>query len=467
MGLYECVTVTVFGAKSMRSSTYAVSILLFFLLIGTFSAASAQYYYVISQNDLTIRINLPGAGYVTPDSGSYYYGSTIIARAYTNPGYVFDGWYLNGVYQGKLSSIPITMTQDYTLIAAFSVRTVCLTITNNPGQGGVTVPMAGIWNYTYGSTVTVSAQPAPDCTFSGWYLDGEYQGLGTSITVPMTQDRQLGAFFAGNITITDPPGSPETPAPPPDVSGLPVPSLAFYCASSTTASGFRVQIQGALAYDQIGLTGAGIAFSYSANGGSTWHDLAYLLTDDGGAFSAVWMPPASGNYIVKGIWTGDDAYSGVGTTVNFAVAPMEIANKPNENPNIFSVSSNSTLSGLVFNSAKDEISFTVSGESGTAGFVQTCIPKSLMVAVENLKVYLDGQEIPYSIISEGDVWIVTIGYHHSTHTISMDLNADTSGFLPSFSIVELLLIAVVVLLIVAIVSLTIIFRQRKHANNQK
>ncbi|MCL2358591.1 InlB B-repeat-containing protein [Candidatus Bathycorpusculum sp.] len=450
----------------MKSSACKASILLIFLLLGTFSTASAQYYYTISQNNLSIRVTLPGAGYVTPGPGYYYYGSTIIAQAYTNPGYVFDGWYLNGVYQGKLSSIPITMTQDYVLTAAFSVRTVCLTITNNPGQGGTTAPMAGIWNYTYGSIVTISEQPAPGCTFSGWYLDGEYQGLGTSITVPMTQDRQLGAFFAGNISISEPSGSPETPAPPP-VSGLPAPSLAFYCTSSTTVSGFRVQLQGVLAYDQIGLTGAGISFSYSANGGSTWHDLAYLLTDDDGAFSAVWMPSASGNYIVKGIWTGDEVYSGVGTTVNFAVTPMEIVDKTNEDSNIFSVSSNSTLSELAFNSAKEEISFTVSGESGTAGFVQTCIPKSLISDVENLKVYLDGQEISYSIISEGDVWIVTIGYHHSTHKVSMELNGDTSqGFLSSLTTVDLIVIvAVVVLLVVAIVGI-IVFKQRKHSNRK-
>jgi len=450
----------------MKPAKYVASILLVFLLLGTFSTATAQYYYGISQNNLTVNVNLSGAGYVTPGSGSYYYGSTVVVRAYTNPGYVFDGWYLNGVYQGKLSSIPITMTQDYTLVAAFSTRTVCLTVTNNPGQGGTTVPMAGIWNYTYGSTVTITQQPAPGCTFSGWYLDGEYQGLGTSIIVEMTKDRQLGAFFAGNISITEPPGSPETPAPPPEF-GLPVPNLTFYCSSSTSVSGFSVQLLGTLAYDQVGLTGAGIAFSYSANGGSTWHDLAYLITGDDGVFSAVWMPSASGTYIVKGIWSGDDAYSGVGTTVNFAVAPMPIEDKPTETASVFSVSSNSTLSELAFNSAKEEISFTVSGESGTSGFVQTCIPKSLMPTVENLKVYIDGQEVPFSTLSENDVWIIIIGYHHSTHTISMSLNSDSSlGFFSSFTVVELLLVVVAVLLVIVAVSVTIMFKQRKRIKNQ-
>jgi hypothetical protein len=247
-------------------------------------------------------------------------------------------------------------------------------------------------------------------------------------------------------------------------SNLPTPSLSFYCASSTTAAGFKVQIQGALMYDLIGLSGTGVAFSYSANGGATWHDLAYLITGDDGNFSAVWMPSASGNYVIRGVWLGDDAYSGTSSTVNFSVTPMETEAKVES---VFSVSSNSTLSSLIFDSTKDEISFTVSGESGTAGYVQACIPKSLMPVVANLRVLLDGQEIPYSTLSDGDVWIVTIGYHHSTHTVVMGLNAQESSATgnSAFPIVEILIALVVVCLAIAIVSVTVLLRQRKRLKN--
>ncbi|MDR1991896.1 MAG: InlB B-repeat-containing protein [Nitrososphaerota archaeon] len=217
----------------MKSNICKASILLLILLLTTTSTASAQYYYNQSQNTLNVNINLLGAGYVTPGSGLYYYGSTIIAHAYTNPGYVFDGWYLNGIYQGKLSSIPITITRDYTLTATFSARTVCLTITNNPSQGGTTAPMAGIWNYTYGSPVTITANPAPECTFSGWYLDGTYQGLGTTITVAMTQDHQLGAFFAGNITLSPPEGATAPPPTPPTHPNPPTPTPTSQPPTST------------------------------------------------------------------------------------------------------------------------------------------------------------------------------------------------------------------------------------------
>ncbi|MCW4001333.1 MAG: InlB B-repeat-containing protein [Candidatus Bathyarchaeota archaeon] len=430
------------------------------------SLANAQsYYYPLSQNWLNVQVNYPGAGYVYPGSGYFYYGSTVYAYVYTNPGYVFNGWYLNGVYQGKLTSIPITMTQDYTLVATFSVRTVCLTITNNPYGGGQTAPTAGIWNYSIGSTVTVTAYPNAGCNFSGWYLDGVYQGLGTSISVPMTQDRQIGAFYSGNIPDVTPSPSPQaTPNPTPPNSNLPVPSLSFYCASSTTSSGFKVNIDGALVYNQIGLSGSGILFAYSANGGQTWHDLAYLITGDGGNFSAVWMPSASGNYLIKGTWLGDDAYAPLTTAISFAVTPSN-----NEDDNVFSVSSNSTLSALNFDSEADQLGFTVSGPSGTVGYVQICIPQSVMPVVANLKIYLDGQEVPYHTYAENNAWIITTEYTHSTHSVVMALDGSSAPLIGDVSesmLVPILVGVVVVSLLVAIVSVVLMSRQRKQIKNQ-
>lgn len=397
-----------------------VFLFLIFLIISSFSVLStvSADYYPVSQNLLTIGVNYPGAGSVTPGSGLYNYGSTVTARVFTNPGFVFDGWYLNGVYQGKLTTIPITMTQDYTLYAVFSMRTACLTITSNPSTGGSTAPGSGIWNYTYGTTVTIYEYPSSGGNFSGWYLDGSYLGLGTSVTINMTQDHQLGAFFAGTFptpTATPQPTATPTPQPTPN---LPIPTLSFYCASSTTSSGFTVQIQGALAYNNIGISGTGIAFSYSANGGASWHDLAYLITGDDGNFSAVWMPSASGNYLVQGYWRSDGIYSSTSNTVNFAVAPYQ-------NQNTFSVSSNSTLSSLTFDSTQSKLAFSVSGPSGTTGYVQACIPKTMLTVASNLKVSLDGNDVVYDTFSSGDSWIITIEYHHSSHSVVMTLDAIT------------------------------------------
>jgi hypothetical protein len=404
----------------MKRKGRLLLIILFSIFVLTVPPICGQTYYPFSQCTLTTVVNMPQAGYITPGTGLYTYGSTVYASVHTYSSYVFDGWYLNGVYQGKLTTIPITMTQDYTLIAVFSVRTVVLTINNYPSNGGATAPQSGIYNYTYGSSVIVREYPVEGATFSGWYLDGVYQGLGTSITVPMTQDRQLGAFYSGNIpTPTPSPQPSQTPAPTPTPSPtLPTPILSFYCQSSSTLTGYKVQISGALVYNNIGISGAGVALSYSANGGLSYNDLAYLITGDFGNFSAVWMPSSSGNYVVKGTWYGDDAYAPTNSKVNFAVLPAQ-----NQNQNVFSVTSNSTISNLSFDSSHSSLGFTVSGTTGTSGFVQVNIPKSLLSVVSNLNVTLDGQNTVFISIDQGDSWLITIEYNHSTHSVLMVLDA--------------------------------------------
>jgi uncharacterized repeat protein (TIGR02543 family) len=412
---------------SMKLSAHKISVpLLFILLVASslavVSEASASSAGWVSQNYLNVVVNMQGAGGVYPSSGFYNYGSNLTARVYTNPGYVFDGWYLNGVYMGRLTTMPIMIDKDYTLIAQFSQRTSYLTITTSPEDSGTTVPAAGIWNYSAGTSPRIYAYPSTGCNFSGWYLDGTYMGSGSSILVDMSQDHQLSAYFSGtptNVTVTPTPAPSPTATPvPTPAPGALTPTLSFYCVSSTSQSGFNVKLQGALAYNGSGLSGEGIAFAYSASGGATWHELTYLITGDDGNFSAVWMPSVSGNYMIRGSYPGDGLYRSVTTAFNLSIAPTA-------SQNMFSVVSNSTLSSLVFDSTQNRLSFSVSGPTGTAGFVQACIPKTLVSSIADLTAYLDGQDVFYTAYSSGDVWVVTLHYHHSSHSIVFAINSAT------------------------------------------
>ncbi|MGA2386562.1 MAG: hypothetical protein ABSG33_08515 [Candidatus Bathyarchaeia archaeon] len=84
----------------------------------------------------------------------------------------------------------------------------------------------------------------------------------------------------------------------------------------------------------------------------------------------------------------------------------------------FSIESNSTVSNLFFNSTDSELSFTVSGPTGTTGFAKVTIAKTLMPN-GNLQVYMDGNPISSSEDSNGSYWIVTFTYHHSTHQVTI------------------------------------------------
>ncbi len=107
----------------------------------------------------------------------------------------------------------------------------------------------------------------------------------------------------------------------------------------------------------------------------------------------------------------------------------------------FSIESNSTVSSLFFNSTDSELSFTVSGPTGTTGFAKVTIAKTLIPA-GNLQVYIDGNLVNSSVDSNGSYWIVTFTYHHSTHqvTIKSATQANDNGAL-TMNETEILILA--------------------------
>jgi hypothetical protein len=94
----------------------------------------------------------------------------------------------------------------------------------------------------------------------------------------------------------------------------------------------------------------------------------------------------------------------------------------------FSVESNSTVTELFFNSTSSELSFTVTGTSGNAGYVEVTIAKSLVSSVQNVKVYLDGSQLNVAITEDADSWLLNFNYMHSTHHVKISLatNAATT-----------------------------------------
>jgi hypothetical protein len=95
--------------------------------------------------------------------------------------------------------------------------------------------------------------------------------------------------------------------------------------------------------------------------------------------------------------------------------------QPN-NEYVFSVVSNSTISALIFDSTKQELSFTATGPSGTTGYSQVTIAKAIAANITNLNVYLDGEPIVYSVTSTTDTWIISFTYTHSTHRVVVALD---------------------------------------------
>ena len=185
-------------------------------------------------------------------------------------------------------------------------------------------------------------------------------------------------------------------------------------SSSTSFLGFHVKINGNLTYNKVGVSKAPVLLSYSVTDGASWNDITLVNTISIGEYSAEWMPVATGYYLVRAMWAGNATFPGSSRMVNLAVTPFE-------ETTVFAVVSNSTISELEFKPSSRKLSFTVSGPSGTTGFIDLTIAKTLVADVMDLRVYLNGTETGYTVSSTDDAWILSFTYAHSTHQVVIDI----------------------------------------------
>ena len=129
------------------------------------------------------------------------------------------------------------------------------------------------------------------------------------------------------------------------------------------------------------------------------------------------------------------------------------------NLDVFSIESNSTITGLRFDSQTQELSFNVTGLSGTMGCTNLTIAKSFLANIDNLKVHLDGNIIEYTVTSNDSAWMLTLTYHHSTHQIKISFsNSEPALF--NFTMAGLIL--TVTLVTALVVLLGVIVYRRSH-----
>jgi hypothetical protein len=122
------------------------------------------------------------------------------------------------------------------------------------------------------------------------------------------------------------------------------------------------------------------------------------------------------------------------------------------------------VTGLVFNSTSQELSFKVNGETGTTGYVNVYISKSMMNDATNLKVYFDQELLQPDPQSIGDSWLVSFTYHHSVHTVAMTLNSGTSNIQTQTQNLEYI-VAGVVGAILAIAVVMVLLKSKSKRKN--
>ncbi|HEY4674815.1 MAG TPA: PKD domain-containing protein [Candidatus Bathyarchaeia archaeon] len=191
--------------------------------------------------------------------------------------------------------------------------------------------------------------------------------------------------------------------------------LSISTSSASTFVGFTVGINGTLSdlYGN-GLANELVVLYYTFEGAYTWFQIISDVTDALGNYYAQWIPTATGTFTIIAEWRGNMTHNGETATVTLSSLPYM-------NQYIFTVESNSTVSALEFNTTSSELRFTVAGTSGTNGFVKVTIAKSLLENPENIKVFLGGNQIEYSLTSADNSWLLTFNYEHSIHQVTISL----------------------------------------------
>jgi hypothetical protein len=247
-----------------------------------------------------------------------------------------------------------------------------------------------------------------------------------------------------------------SPTPTPTEAPLENTSIELSCESSTSYSGFKVEIEGKLSHNSAPLQNQPILLSYSVTGGNTWQELTLIYTGSDGSFFADWRPTVTGNYLVKAVFEGTQEYTQTSEIVNLAVTSYQ-------DENMFSVSSNSTITNLFFDSTSKELSFNVAGDSDTSGYANVYIAKNLVSDASLISVYLDGNKLDYSVIATEDSWILHFTYSHSSHDVTVKL-VNSSLFGISMFGDWLIPIIVVILVVVVAIAVAVAIKKRRAKN---
>ncbi|MGD6852048.1 MAG: hypothetical protein ACQCN6_08320 [Candidatus Bathyarchaeia archaeon] len=289
------------------------------------------------------------------------------------------------------------------------------------------------------------------------YSDSNGPVINGTLACTVIQTKDGNYFLAGKdyswiAKISDGTVSAETsPTPQPTKAPATNETTIHLTCQSSVSTNIRVNIKGSLTSAGVGISNASILLSYSIDTGTHWNEFTAVNTDDNGVFNVLWTPQATGNYLINATWLGSNHT--VTTVTSLAIAPCD-------SQSLFSVTSNSTLSGLSFDSASKQLSFSVSGPTGTTGYFDINIPKTLISDVSGLQVNLDGTAVHYDLQSQGDSWLVSFAYHHSSHHVTVNLNsqqtAQTSEFFnPWIAVLVIGGMAAIVVVVVLVAKRTI------------
>jgi hypothetical protein len=288
-------------------------------------------------------------------------------------------------------------------------------ISGGPGSGSLTLMYNNFENNSKTQLIAANA------SYNWWGTTDEQvitqmlSGSESTTFVPFLNESNSYAFPIPLQTSTPAPNPTATPT----AISISVDVASAFIGSTVYVNGRLTDVNGTALQNQS------VVLSYAVEGNNSWIPIGSGRTDSDGCYSIQWASAASGTFALKTEWSGNTDYLGVSNSTTLSFLPYE-------NQKVFFVESNSTVTELAFNSTTSELSFAVQGASGTAGYVKLTIAKSLISNPQTIKVYLDGNQLNYTVTENPDSWQLTFIYHHSTHQVKIEM-ATNAATHPAFS----------------------------------
>ena len=96
---------------------------------------------------------------------------------------------------------------------------------------------------------------------------------------------------------------------------------------------------------------------------------------------------------------------------------------------------------LAFDTNNWKLSLTALGPKGTNGYVKVTVVKGLIADIAHIRVFMDGRQSDFSIVSLDNSWLLSFTYEHSIHQVVMDFDIKIIPEFPSLSVILLFVIA--------------------------
>ncbi len=151
----------------------------------------------------SVSVFTNGSGQVSPDpaTGPYAYGSTVRIAAVPAAGSYLFGW--AGAASGFANPLSLTVTNPLAVTALFATLNANqVTLATSVTGAGILVVSPARNAYTNGESVTLSAIPATNYSFSGW--GGDASGTQNPLVLTLNGNKQVSAAFVPGA-VTNPP----------------------------------------------------------------------------------------------------------------------------------------------------------------------------------------------------------------------------------------------------------------------